>query len=67
MAEEKLVFKVELVDNNMRVTLGTKHEALLALGLRKVALFVDEEIIQSELSKQQSAIQIPDSVLKGIR
>lgn len=72
MIEPKLIFKAELIDNQMKVTLGTGHEALLALGLMKTNLFITDLLMQNEIKvemaqpkilKPESEIMIPDSIL----
>ncbi len=69
---EKLIFKVEIIDNQMKVTLGTGSEALLALGLMKTNLFITDLLIQNEFKDQpkilkpDSSIVVPSSLAKSL-
>lgn len=74
MSEAKLLLKVELVNGNPKVTLGTGHTALLSLALQCVDIEVKYQILrQSEIASQEqmkssilkpgSDIQVPDSLI----
>lgn len=70
MTEPKLILKVELINNKMKVSLGTQHEALLALALRKAEMtFYDcmlSHDIEDEPQVQQSSIVVPESIIKSL-
>lgn len=68
MSEPKLLVKAELVDNKVRVTLGTKHEAILALAIRKIEIYVTEVLLENEFKiaeAEKSPIITPNSEVKA--
>ena len=70
MSESKLLLNVVLTEKNqVKVTLGTKHEALLALALRKAQLAVDEVLLQTDYENEvlkKSPIEIPTGILEKL-
>lgn len=70
MSEPKLILMVQLEDNNqMIVKLGTHHEALLALALRKAQLTVDNVLLEKELTAQEAnkpVIELPNGLLEKL-
>lgn len=70
MNEPKLILNVLLdKDGQMTVNLGTRHEALLALALRKAALTIDNVILETEYEvrvKDKPMIEIPKTILDKI-
>lgn len=69
--QSKLVLKAEIINNKMAITLGTKHEALLCLALRKCELYITEVLLENEFKEEPvssilkpgSEIQIPKSLV----
>lgn len=70
MSDPKLIILVQLDESNqMTVKLGTHHEALLALALRKAQLSVDNVLLEKELMAQEAnkpLIEIPKNMLDKI-
>ena len=68
MSDPRLLILVELVDNQVNVRLGTKHEALLSLALRKAQLTVDNVLLEPMFQPppQSSVIEIPQTILEKI-
>lgn len=70
MSDPKLIILVQLDEGNqMTVKLGTHHEALLALALRKAQLTVDNVLLEKELLAQEAKkplIEIPKNILDKI-
>lgn len=67
MSEPKLIIKVELIDNRMKVTLGTQHEALLALALRKAELTVYDILLNNEVHEQPTVItEVSRDIIKQL-
>lgn len=69
MSESKVLIHVEIVNNKIKVTLGTRHEAILCLALRKAELAVMDSLLANEVFEepviiQQKDIQIPKDIIK---
>lgn len=74
MSQPLPVLKAEIIDGKMQITLGTKHEALLCLALRKCELFVTEVLIEGEFKEEPkpailtpgSDLMVPNDLLKRL-
>jgi hypothetical protein len=72
MSEPKLLIKVELVeDNKLKVTFGTKHEALLCNALKRAEFMLMDMMADNFIKEDQGLIQpeyttIPKDILKQL-
>lgn len=63
MSEKKIVLQVEVVsDNQMKVTWGNRHPALMALALQNADLSFKEMLMDLTQPEQSPIMQIPQGL-----
>ena len=69
MSDPKLILKVEIVDNRMKVTFGTKHEGLLCNALKRAELMLLDLMTETYVYDEPKIIKaqdVPASIIQNL-